>query len=66
MAAVVWGAFVSPRAPAQLPRLVVLVLQVSVFGSTAAALVATGYRTSALVFVVIVVLNAILMYVWGQ
>ena len=66
VAAVVWGAFVSPQAPVQLPRLVVLVLQVSVFGSAAAALVGTGHRTLALVFVVIVVINAILMYVWGQ
>jgi hypothetical protein len=31
-----------------------------------AGLVATGHRTLALVFVVIVVINAILMYVWGQ
>jgi hypothetical protein len=28
--------------------------------------VATGHRTLALVFAVIVVINAILMYVWGQ
>jgi hypothetical protein len=50
----------------QLPRLVVLVLQVSVFGSAAAALVATGHPTLTVVFVVIVVINAILMSVWGQ
>lgn len=66
VAAVVWGAFVSPQAPVQVPGLLVLVLQVLVFGSAAAALVATGHRTLALVFVVIVVINAILMYVWGQ
>jgi hypothetical protein len=66
VAAVVWGAFVSPRASVQLPGLVVMVLQVLVFGSAAAALVATGHRPLALVFVVIVVINALLMYVWGQ
>jgi hypothetical protein len=66
VAAVVWGTFVSPQAPVQLPGLVVLTLQVLVFGSAAAGLVATGHRTLALVFVVIVVINAILMYVWGQ
>jgi hypothetical protein len=44
----------------------VLVLQVLVFGSAAAGLVATGHRTLAMVFVVIVVINAILMYVWEQ
>jgi Protein of unknown function (DUF2568) len=66
VAAVVWGTFVSPQAPVQLPGLMVLILQVLVFGSAAAALVATGHRTLAVVFVVIVVINAILMYVWGQ
>jgi Protein of unknown function (DUF2568) len=66
VAAVVWGTFVSPQAPVQLPGLMVLILQVLVFGSAAAALVATGQRTLAVVFVVIVVINAILMYVWGQ
>ena len=66
VAAVVWGAFVSPQAPVQLPRLVVFVLQVSVFGSATTALAATGHRTLAVVFVVIVAINAILMYVWGQ
>ena len=66
VAAVVWGIFVSPRAPVQLPWLVVLLLQVLVFGSAAAGLLATGHRTLALAFVVIVVINAVLMYVWGQ
>jgi hypothetical protein len=66
VAAVVWGTFVSPQAPVQLPGLLVLILQVLVFGSAAASLVVTGHRTLALVFVVIVVINAILIYVWGQ
>ena len=66
VAAVVWSVFVAPQAPVQLPGFVVLALQVVVFGSAAAALVATGHGTLALVFGVIVVINAILMYVWGQ
>jgi Protein of unknown function (DUF2568) len=66
VAAVVWGTFLSPRAPVQLPWGVVLGLQALVFASAAAGLVVTGNRTLALVFVVIVVINAILMYVWGQ
>jgi len=66
VAAVVWGTFVSPQAPVQLPRIVVLILQVMVFGSAAAGLVATGHRTLALVFVVVVLLNASLMYAWVQ
>jgi hypothetical protein len=66
VAAIVWGVFVSPQAPVQLPGLLVLILQVLVFGSAAAALVATGHRTLALVFGVLVVINALVMYVWGQ
>jgi hypothetical protein len=45
---------------------VVLVLQALVFASAAAGLVATGHRSLAVVFGVIVVINAILIYVWGQ
>jgi Protein of unknown function (DUF2568) len=66
VAAVGWGVFVAPRAPVDLPGLVVLLLQVLVFGSAVAGLTATGHRTLALVFAVVVVINAILMYVWGQ
>ena len=64
--AVVWAMFVSPQAPVQLSGLLVLILQVLVFGSAAAALAATGHRTLAVVFAAIVVINAVLMYVWGQ
>jgi hypothetical protein len=66
VAAVVWGTFLSPRAPIQLHWGVVLVLQALVFASAAAGLVSTGHRSLALVFGVIVVINAILIYVWGQ
>jgi hypothetical protein len=66
VAAVVWGVFVAPRAPVALPGFVVLLLQVLVFGSAAAGLVATGHRALALAFAVVVVINAILMYVWEQ
>ncbi len=66
VAAVVWGVHVSPQAPVQLPGLLVLILQGLVFGLAAAGLVATGHRALAVVFGVIVVINAVLMYVWEQ
>jgi Protein of unknown function (DUF2568) len=66
VAAVVWAMFVSPRASVQLPGIVVLLLQVLVFGLAVAGLVATGHRTLALVFGAVVIINAVLMYVWGQ
>jgi Protein of unknown function (DUF2568) len=65
-APLVWGTFLSPRAPVGLPWGVVLGLQGLVFASAAAGLVVTGQRSLALVFVVMVVINAILMHVWGQ
>ena len=64
--AIVWGVFVAPRAPVELPGVLVLLLQVLVFGSAAAGIAATGHRTLALAFAVVVVINAILMYAWGQ
>jgi hypothetical protein len=66
IAAVVWGTFLSPQAPVRLSWLLVLILQALVFGSAAAGLVTTSHRTLALVFVVLVAINAVLMYVWGQ
>lgn len=66
VAAVVWGTFLSPKAPVALPGILVFILQVLVFGAALAGLVATGHRTLALVFGVIIVGNALLMYAWGQ
>ena len=66
VAAVVWGTFLSPRVPVSLPGTLVLLLQALVFASTTAGLVTTGHRTLALVFGVVVVVNAVLLYAWGQ
>jgi hypothetical protein len=66
VAAVVWAIFVSPQASVQLPGILVLLLQVLVFGGAAVGLAMTGHRTLALVFGALVIINAVLMYVWGQ
>ena len=66
VAAVMWGVFVSPRAPVQLPVLLSLILQALVFGSAASGLVVTGHRTVAVMFLMIVVINALLMHAWQQ
>jgi hypothetical protein len=66
LAAVVWGVFVSPQAPVALPGPLSLVLQALVFGSAAAALAYAGHHTLALVFLAVVVINAVLMYAWVQ
>jgi hypothetical protein len=66
LAAVVWGTFIAPQAAVPVPVWAWLVLQVAVFGCAAAGLVATGHRTLAVVFVLTVVINGVLMYVWRQ
>ncbi len=66
VAAIVWGTFLSPRAAVALPGALVLLLQALVFASGSVGLAATGHPKLALAFGVIVVVNAVLMYVWGQ
>ena len=59
-AAVLWGLFAAPRAPVSVP-LVGLGVKFIVFGSAVVALYATGHRTLAIVFAVIVVANGALI-----
>jgi hypothetical protein len=66
LAAVVWGAFLSPRAAVPTPGLLRLVLELGVFGSATAALYAAGRPALAWALVVLYVINRVLMYVWGQ
>jgi uncharacterized protein DUF2568 len=66
IAAIVWGAFIAPRASVPVPTWLWLVLQVAVFGCAATGLVAAGQRTLAVVFVLAVLINCALLYVCGQ
>ena len=63
-AAVLWGLFAAPRAPVSVP-LVGLGVKLIVFGSAVVALYATGHRTLAIFFAVIVVANAALIRLGG-
>jgi hypothetical protein len=64
LAAVVWGAFIAPRAAVPVPTWLWLVLQVLIFGCAAAGLVATGHGILAGVFVLAVVINILLIWAW--
>ena len=58
--------FVSPQEPEQLPGILVSLLQVLVFGAAAAGLVRTGNLALDLAFMAVAVINALLMFAWGQ
>jgi Protein of unknown function (DUF2568) len=62
----VWAVFVSPQEPVQLPGILVSLLQMLVFGAAAAGLVRTGNLALALAFMAVAVINALLMFAWGQ
>ena len=66
LAAVVWGLFVAPKAAVKVPGPVHFALQVLVFGSAVAGLIAAGYSTLGLIFAVVIIANAVLMDVWKQ
>jgi hypothetical protein len=66
LAALVWGTFLAPRAAVALPGLVHLVLELLIFGLGIAALYAAGYPTLAGIFALVVVINRVLIAVWGQ
>jgi hypothetical protein len=66
LAAVIWATLVAPSAAVRLPGLVPFVLGLLILGLAAAALAAAGHPSLAVVFGVIVVINATLMLVWGQ
>jgi len=66
LAALVWGAFVAPKATVPVPLSLWLLLQAIIFGLAAAGMLATGHRNLAAAFVLAVAVNSTLLYVWRQ
>lgn len=64
--AIIWGMFVAPKAVYPLHGFMLLVLEAVLFGLGAASLYTTWNHSLAWGFAVIVVINRILMLVWGQ
>lgn len=64
--AVIWGMFAAPKANYHLGGPMLFVLEVLVFGSGVAALVATKNYSLAWWFAGITVINRILMFAWQQ
>ncbi|SFB56330.1 Protein of unknown function [Cohnella sp. OV330] len=66
VAAVVWGAFLSPKASVPLHAGLKLAIELAVFGVAAAALYAAGRPASAAALLGVWAVNRILIAVWDQ
>ena len=65
-ATVLWAIFAAPRSSRRLPTAARVPFELSVFGLAAAALAAAGHWIAALVFGVLVLVNAVLLTAFGQ
>ena len=66
LAAIVWGAFLSPKAAVTLPKPMRVVLELLLFGAAAAAFAAAGQPVVAIAFAALVLLNEALITVFDQ
>lgn len=66
LTAVVWGAFVAPKALVKVPAAPRLLLKLVVFGAAAVALAAAGRPTLAWIFAAVVAVNLALVYALGD
>ena len=66
IAAVLWAIFVSPNASVPLSTPLWLLVQAGIFGAAMTGLMASGRTSTAWVLGLLVVVNGLLMYVWGQ
>lgn len=64
--AIIWGCFEAPRATWPLPEPWHLLLKLALFGLGVAALFLAGRRGTGIAFAIIIVINIILAYAWGQ
>ena len=64
--AAIWGMFVAPKATYHLYGVMLLGLEAVLFGLGVAALYLTGKHSLAWGFAFIVILNRVLMFIWGQ
>jgi hypothetical protein len=65
-AAVVWGAWIAPKATRRLHDPARLAIELLLFGAAGAALAAAGHAIAAAIFLAAVALSEVLMVAWGQ
>jgi Protein of unknown function (DUF2568) len=64
--AFIWGFFLAPKASVHVSAPAQLLLEIVIFGLAAFLLYTTDHHVLTWIFLVVVVLNRILMYVWHQ
>ena len=64
--AIVWGFFVSPKAPMRVKGFRRVVLEWLIFGVAALALYDVGKPTLAIILAIVVVVNSVLNHLWEQ
>lgn len=66
LVALIWGIFMAPNSARRLQGGAYLALKAVLFGLAVAALMAAGRTTLGVLFAVVVVINTILLFIWGQ
>ncbi|MBO1579268.1 YrdB family protein [Bacillus sp. XF8] len=64
--AIIWGLFGAPAATWQLQGALHLLLEIIIFGLGVVALYHLKYVTLATILLIVIIINRILMYAWGQ
>lgn len=66
VAAAVWGTFAAPRSDRRLSGPALVAVQLTLLGAGAVALAAAGRTALAVVFAIVIVVNAALLHLWGE
>jgi hypothetical protein len=66
LAVALWGTFAAPNATRRLPMRARVPFELGVFAVATGALIAVGWTIVAIVFAVVVLLNAALLTLWDQ
>jgi hypothetical protein len=66
IAIIIWSIYNAPQSKRRLPRTPRTILEVVMFGLGALALAAAGQIIFAVIFIVVVLINQLLLYVWQQ
>jgi hypothetical protein len=64
--AVIWGVFGSPKAVIKLTAPLHFTVEVLTFGLPALALYFAGKQHLAFIYIIVVIINRILMFIWNQ